>query len=233
MKSFSLFFFCVFLFSINTKAQKRKIYKINPGEKVTDIITRDEKFAYPDFISGKVYLRNETYYPAKLNYNSLFGEMQFIDPKGDTLSLADENTIKLIVINADTFYYSKGYLKQIKDYGAIKLAKMQFFSFVNRQKIGGFGEVTSASIDTYNSISGSSYFKDLVAKELLSIAVNTVFYVGDKFNNFKELNKKNLVEFYSKNEKEVQAYLKRNKIDFSNEQAILKMLTDFNFASTQ
>ena len=231
MRSFSLLFFCVVLLSTITNAQKRKIFRINPGQKVTDVIVEKEKFTYPNFVNGNVYLRNETFYPAKLNYNSLFGEMQFIDPKGDTLSIADENTIKLIVINTDTFFYNNGYLKQLTNYGNLKLANKEFFSFVNRQKIGGFGETSSASIDTYNAVSGTSYFKDLIAKELLTVAKNNEFYIADKFNNFKIVNKKNVVEFYAKNEKEVQSYLKTNKVDYTNVEEIKKMLEFFNSIS--
>jgi hypothetical protein len=218
---------------LQTRAQKRKTFKINPGEKVTDVISWEDKFTYPDFIAGTVYLRNETYFPAPLNYNSLYGEMQFIDSRGDTLSLADESTIKWIVIKTDTFYYNKGYLKLVKDYGEIKLAMKQIFSFVNRQKIGGFGEISSASIDTYNTVSGSSYFKGLITKDMVTIAKNTVYYIGDSFNNFKELNKKNLLELYAKRETTVQAYLRQHKIDFTDESEIRKMLDAIDSNSTQ
>jgi hypothetical protein len=233
MKIFYLFFVSALLVAVNTYAQKRKTFKINPGEKLADVIPKEEKYSYANFTTGNVYLRNETFSRAPLNYNALFGEMQFIDPKGDTLSIADENNIKQIVINNDTFYYSKGYLKQIQDYGEVKLAAMQFFSFVNRQKIGGFGEVTSASIDTYNAVSGTSYFKELVAKELLTVAKSTVYFIGDKFNNFKVLNKRNLLEAYARKEKEVQAYLKENKVDFSDEEQVKKILFHLSSFSTQ
>ncbi len=43
--------------------------------------------------------------------------MQFIDPKGDTLALANESTLNFISIGADTFFYkNKGYIEQVADY---------------------------------------------------------------------------------------------------------------------
>jgi hypothetical protein len=230
MRSYYLLLFVSFCLSLHTNAQKRKTFKIRPGEKLVEIIPQDEKYSYATFIDGYVYFRKNTYSAAKLNYNSLYGEMQFIDDKGDTLSLADESGIKLIVINSDTFYFDKGYLKQLENLGEIKLARKTFFTFTNRQKLGAFGETTSASVDTYNAISGSNYFKELVAKEILTIAKYSVFFIGDRFNNFKELNKKNLLEFYSKNGSELQAYLKDSNPDFANEEDIKKMLRHFNSA---
>jgi translation elongation factor P/translation initiation factor 5A len=227
-----LLMLCTLVFT-SVQAQKKKTFKVSPGEKVADVVPQNEKYTYTDFTSGNVYFRNETYYPVKLNYNALFDEMQFISEKGDTLALADENTIKVIVIDKDSFYYQKGYLKQLKKYGEVLLAVKHSFYVMNRQKIGGMGEVSSSSIETYNSISSSNsgnslsssnYFKQLVAKEILTIAKKTTYFIGDEFGNFREIGKKSLLDFYAKKEKGVQEYLKNNKPDFSSEAGIMKML---------
>ena len=212
----------------NVLAQKTRTFKINPGEKVVDAIPKDEKYSYPEFIMGNVYFKNGQSYPAKLNYNSLFQEMQFIDRKGDTLSLADAATIKQIVINTDTFFYDKGYIKLVTDYGKIKLAGKEFIAFTDRQKLGGYGGEISARIDTYKSIQDGTTFKELVAREILTFVKKTVFYLGNEFNHFKEANKKNLLDFYPSRSKEIKSYLKENKVNFSNEDDMKKMIRFLN-----
>ena len=117
MKLFFLLSAFVFLLNAIVSAQKRKTYIINPGVKATEAIPKDELFLYPGFTPGMVYFKSETHSPGLLNYNFLIAEMQFIDLKGDTLSLADENTIGYITINTDTFYYDNGYLKFIRNCG--------------------------------------------------------------------------------------------------------------------
>jgi hypothetical protein len=221
-------FVCICLCYQNAWAQKTKTFKINPGEKVADAIPKDEKYSYPEFIMGTVYFKNGEHYPGKLNYNSLFQEMQFIDRKGDTLSLADAATIKRIVINTDTFYYDQGYVKLVADYSKIKLAGKDFIAFANKQKLGGFGEESSASIDTYKSVQFGTTVKELVAKEILTFVKRTVFYLGDEFNHFTQANRKNFSDFYPSKSKEIKNYLKENKVNFSNEDDLKKMIIFFN-----
>ncbi len=228
MRSLLLLLFFSSLFTADVAAQKKKFFKIDPGEKVSEKIPREEMYCYPEFVTGKVYLRNNTYSVVKMNYNSLFAEMQFIDPKNDTLSLADEKMIKLIVINADSFFYKDGYLKLILDDGKVKLANKKIITFANRQKLGGFGEPSNGSIDTYNTISTQSFFKDLVAMEIITMVKDSLFYIGNSFDNFKVVNKKNLLEIYSHNQKYVKTYLKNNKVDFSNEEDLKKMIGYLN-----
>jgi len=60
------------------------------------------------------------------------------------------------------------------------------------------------------------------------MAKSNVYYVGDELNNFKVASKKNLIELYPKHEDEVKAYIKDNKVDFSNEKDLKKMLAYFN-----
>src|SRR5688500_2017083 len=192
MKLFFLLSAFVFFLNSIVGAQKRKTYTINPGIKVTEVIPKDEIFLYPDFTPGTVYFKTGTSSPGLLNYNYLMAEIQFIDLKGDTLSLADEGTIGYIANTRDTFYYDNGYLKFIRDCGEFKLAQKQFFVLANIEKIGAMGTKTSSSsINTYTRLPGNYTSNGLIAQEVLTLARNDQYYFGDKFNHFKKLNKKN------------------------------------------
>jgi hypothetical protein len=223
-----LAFICICLCYQNAFAQKTKTFKVNPGEKVVDAIPNKDKYAYPEFIMATVYFKNGEHYPGKLNYNTLFQEMQFIDRKGDTLSLAEPATIKHIIVNTDSFFYDEGYVKLAAGYGKIKLGGREFIAFTDRQKLGGYGGESSARIDTYKSIQDGSTFKELVAREVLTFVKRTVFYLGDEFNHFEQANKKNILNFYPSKSKEIKSYLKENKVDFSNEDDLKKMIIFLN-----
>ena len=208
-------------------AQKRKLFKINPGEKVVDKIPSNEVYSYAEFLPGKVYLVNNTYSIAPMNYNALFGEMQFIDKKGDTLSLSDEKKIRLIVVEKDTFYYNDGYLELILDAENVQLARKTLISFANRQKLGGFGESSQGSIQTYGVLSNQSYLKELVANEVITMAKDSIFYIKDRHGEFKQVNRKTLQEIYPSNEKDLKNYLKENKVNFSSEEDLKKLVLYF------
>ena len=202
-----------------------KKYKVNPGQKISEAIPQNEIYSYPEFTSGRVYLRNNSVSLVKLNYNSLLGEMQFIDPKGDTLSVADEKMISLVVIGTDTFVYDNAYLKVIASEGKVKLANNQFIEMTNKERIGEFGQAGHGSIETYGKVSTSqSPPKDLVANEVLTMAKKSVYYIGDAYNQFKVANKKNVLDMYAKNETEVKAYLKENKVDFNSEKDMKQLI---------
>ena len=94
----------------------------------------------------------------------------------------------------------------------------------NRQKIGGLGELSSASIDTHVTLSTSQGMRDLVQKEQLTFAPYTTFYIGDKFNRFKVLNKKNLMNMYDKKEFEIQDFLNGQSINLLKEVDVRKLI---------
>jgi hypothetical protein len=222
-----LFLIIAFCFCNATSAQTRKIFKILPGEKAGHVIPKTEIFSYPEFKPGSVLFKSGNYADALLNYNALYGDMQFIDHKGDTLGINNENTIKMIVVEKDTFYYDKYYLKLIAVHDKLLLAERQFFSFVNRQKKGGFGELSSASIETYNTTSYAGFSKDIVAHEIITMGKYRTLYIGDKYNHFLPVNKKNLQEIYAKREKEIAVYLKENNVNFFNEEDVQKLINYF------
>jgi hypothetical protein len=213
---------------VAVNAQKVKSYKINPGKKITEAIPREDIYLYPVFTNGTVFKRNDQFSKAPLNYNSLLGEMQFIDHNGDTLSIADHEIIKSIVIRADTFYYYKVCLKLVEDFGNVKLAVRQFIDFANRQKMGGHGELSSASISTYSEMSSQIGSKDISPYEILTLTKYQVFYISDKFNSFKVANKKNLYALFPKKEKILGRYLKERKVDFFNEQDLKYLIRALN-----
>ncbi len=52
-------------------------------------------------------------------------------------------------------------------------------------------------------------------------------YIGDKYNHFLPVNKKNLQEIYAKREKEIAVYLKENNVNFFNEEDVQKLINYF------
>jgi hypothetical protein len=209
--------------SLAVQSQEKKNFKVNPGEKLIYALPRSEVYDYPDFIQGTVNFRNGRFASALMNFNVLYGEIQFIDPRGDTLSMDDEATVRNVIIQKDTFYFDKVFVRQIARYGDFTLAGKDFFYLVNRQKLGGFGETTNASVDVYDQMSTKNYFKDLIVREILTLGKDSLFFIGDRFNRFKPATKKNILTVYGKRDKEVLAYLKDNPVNFNSESDLRKM----------
>ena len=216
--------FLAILVGVQITAQTKKTFTVNAGQKVVEAIPANEIYAYPEFTLGTVRLKDASEAVVKLNYNSVFGEMQFIDPKnGDTLSLSEEKNIKFVAIEKDTFYFDEGWLQFVAGNSVLKIAKKKILEMTNKEKLGAMEVPGFGAIETYTKFTGSQHMKDLVAKERLTFAEHTSYYLGDRFNHFSKANKKGLLKMYSKNEKELDKWLDENKIDFSKEEDLKKL----------
>ena len=217
----------IFLFGVNLSAQTKKTFTVNPGEKIVEAIPITEIYTNAEFLLGTVALKNGTSAFVKLNYNSIFGEMQFINPQtGDTISIAEEKTVKFVAIEKDTFYFDEAWLQVIDSDSTIKLAKKKKLEMVNKEKLGAMEVPGFAAIETYSKFTGSQHMKDIVAKERLTFAEQKTYYFGDRFNHFSRANKKSLLNLYRSNETKIEGWLKDAKIDFSNEEDLKRL---FNF----
>ena len=205
-------------------AQTKKTFRVNPGQKIVAAIPVNELYSHPEFTLGTVTLRNGTSADVKLNYNSVFGEMQFIDPKkGDTISLAEEKHIRHVTIEKDTFYFDEVWLQQASNNNTVKVAARRLLEMTNKEKLGAMEVPGFAAIETYTKFTGSQHMKDLVAKEKLTFTEHITYYFGDRFNNFTKANKKSLLNFYRDQEEKVEGWLKENKIDFSKTDDMKKL----------
>ena len=225
----SFFILLCMIFSQSLFAQELKTFKVNPGEKVYEVIAPKDRYAYPDFISGIVQFKNDRIGGSLMNYNALLPGMEFIDQHGDTLTLDQLETIRYVVMANDTFFVEKEALQQIVTDGKIRLARSRVIMISNHQRIGAMGLPTDASVDAFTALSSSGNpLKTMVAKEILTFKEHITFYFGNKFGQFKQANKKNLVSQFGNHKKEITAYLEENKVNFYSEEDMRKL---FGFLS--
>jgi hypothetical protein len=206
-------------------AQQPITFTIKPGEKIEEVIPDSVSYSYPSFTNGIVFFRDDRRVTAKLNYNSLFEEIMFIAPGGDTMALDNGAAIRYVVINADTFYFAGTFLKGSGSYEDIKLASKELFVIANINAIGAMGQNAPSSVTTVKSLLTRSEAKALVRQEVLKIRKETHFYFGDRFNNFKIANRKSLIDFFPGRSKKIKEYLKENTVSFYKKTDLNKMIT--------
>lgn len=218
-----LFLVVILACSFCIAAQSRKSFSVGPGKKIVEEIPITEIYKYAEFKMGEVSFRNGTAADVKLNYNSVFGEMQYIDPKnGDTLSLAEEKNIRFIAVEKDTFYFDEGWLELIGGTAIVRIAKKKLLEITNRESMGAM-EAPGFAVETYNKYTGSQHMKDLVAKEKLTFTEHISYYFGDRFNHYSRANKKGLLKLYGDSNEKIDKWISENKIDLSNEDDLKKL----------
>jgi hypothetical protein len=203
------------------------VYAIKAGQEVYDVLSFNDIYQYPSFKQGSVLFLDGRTSTAKLNYNYLNGEMDFISPSGDTLSLADGETIKFITIDRDTFYFEQGYVQLVAAYKTKKLAVKQQLALATTKKLGAYDQPTHSGAVTYGSYSDGTAIRKLVVKEDVELVLRSTYYVGDR-QEFYLANKKNILNLYPKKERELSAFLNEHKIKFSKEEDLKKLFTYLN-----
>ena len=226
MRSPLLLFFILIGYA-DLSAQDSTFVTIKTGQSVKDVLTSADIYHYPQFTNGKVFLRDGTKAAGKMNYNRLYGQMLFINPIGDTLALADEKNIKFIVIDKDTFYYDGGYLRLTANGGVVKLTEKQIWVLADIRKIGTHNRPTTTvavtSFSSYTDGRDAAKSKDLIMNEDVVLRKETQYYFGDKYNLFVPASKKGLLQIFPKEQREIDNYLKENKVNFNKKEDVEKL----------
>lgn len=196
-------------------AQDSTLVTVRAGTSIKEALAADI-FLYPQFKSGKVLFKDGTKGMALMNYNSLTDQMLFIDPKGDSLALQDENTIKLIAVDKDTFYFDEGYKRQVANNSVVKLTEKKTWELADIRKIGSHNRPsTTFAVTSYSTVTDKfGLTHDLLLSEDLVLRKKATYYFGDKYNHFVPATKKNLLLLFPKKQHNLAEYFKENKVNF-------------------
>ena len=205
-------------------AQDSTFVTVKAGYRISDVLTVSDIYLHPQFVYGTVLFRSGAKSAAKMNYNSLYDEMLFIDPKGDTLALTDEKTIKVITLAKDTFYYEDGYIRQVTNNNVVKLAEKRIWELADIRKVGSHGRPANTGVTSLRTVTDElGTTRDLVLSEDLILRKRAAFYFGDQYNHFVPAVKKNLLHFFPREENNLADYMKENKVNFSKKEDLEKV----------
>ncbi len=206
-------------------AQRKKFVTVPAGNNIMDVLPKTETFLYRDFSSGKVFLRNGTGTEARLNYSRIVDEMHFIDKKGDTLALDNEDNIKYVAVGKDTFYYDKGYLRIISSGKFVKLAMKDVWVISQTKQRGAYNSTNNAvGMLSFKSVEEGGRLYDLVIDEDIVLKKEEKYYFGDEFNQFVVANKTNLLLLFPKEQQRIGSFLKEHRINFNNKADLEKTI---------
>ena len=218
--------FLIVLYGSTAAAQEDSIISIQPGMDAKAVV-RSAMYRYPHFMAGQVSFINGFSTKAQLNYNRFNGTMDYMDLKGDTLSITNITDIKKVCIGKDTFYFSDGFLEQLYGSNDIKLAARQILKIADKQKIGGLGLSSSTTnIESYESYYDGRKINELQINENLLMRLETIYYIGNQQQAFLRASKKNLIKLFPEHKKAIETYLKEHIVKF-NESSDLKELVIF------
>lgn len=214
-------------------SQKIKFYTIQPGENILDIVPETEMYEYPAFEPGVVYFKNGRRSAAKLNYNFVHEEILFINAANDTLTITNPEEVKYISIGRHQFYYATNrFVKLDTIIGDVKIGIAGFFATVSKKRVGAYGLTTDGGSDSYGSYIVPNNVKlDLTPNVITTVVYSKALFIGNRFNQFIPVNKKNMFYYYPENEEKLKQYLKERKVDFSKYEDVIALVKHMNSGS--
>lgn len=220
---FMLIFLSCSCYSIT--AQVKKTITVKADSTIQETLGMD-MYLYPQYANGITYFKDGTTAGAKMNYNLLTDEIVFISGK-DSLAIANVDNIKVIVIGKDSIYYDKGYVQGFFNNPLIKLAKKEHIKIVGMEKMGAYGQSSTASaIDSYDQVSISvTGMQKITVKQNRILQWDTQFYIAKDEDHFIVLTKKSLSDALPKYKDAIKDYLKNHSVNFNKEPDIIDLVT--------
>lgn len=216
MNVFFLTIIALFIYG-RSFTQSNNSFIVKAGTTINESVPTADLYEYPEFKKGIVFFYSELKSEATINYHHFLGEMQFIASNGDTLTVDNEETIRLIAIERDSFYFNKGFIKLIGSNKAGKFGVKQGLKIDGTMKMAGYNTTSSiSSVKSVNALPNGGRMVKLLVKEDVVLSKEKQYYFGDHFNHFEPANKKNVFEVFSKYEGAIKKYLKENKVSYTN-----------------
>lgn len=215
----------ILLFHVGLTQQSNTII-INPTKQNEEELIK-RIYQYSGFTKGQAYYRDGNIAYSMLNYNYLTTQIEFIDPKGDTLELIDGNNFVKIVIEADTFcYYNKSFIQQVSHYPTYNLFLKRLLQNNGSEKKGAYDIYSSTtSIGSVNTIVDNRMSTvNLATDENIRYIFKENYYLAGRFGQYYPATKKGALELFGKNEKKLKEFLEKNEINFSKKEDLEKLL---------
>ncbi len=213
-----------------------KAVRVNPLHENMHLLD-NQAMKYKEFQKGKVIFKDSAQTEARLNFHRIYNEVLFLNDEGDTLALSNPETLAMIIMGTDTFFYfQKGYGQQITHYPDYNLVMKQTLKFIGKEKKGAYGSYsTTASVNSVSDLhvdemagitntvepGKTNLFK---ADENSIYTPNSEFFITDKFNNMFPANKKNVLNLFNKNGRAIKKYISNKKVNFKKQDDLVEIM---------
>ena len=223
-------------FCFAQKTIKVKDVDLNDPQSIQTDVPRGAVYTFDEFTDGRVFFKNGASSSAKLNYNTLIEEMQFITDKDEVLTVANPDQVLYIKIGDKYFYHLRGneFTELLVNANVLLCVKRK--TEVSRQKKdGAYGQSSAtAAVDDVKRFSdnfmvlGGTIMKNYEFEDVRSnvtLRALDEFYVkkGDKMS--KITNKSTIIKAFPEYKNEINEYFEQTNVNLKNEQDLIKLVT--------
>ena len=222
MKRVSTLLSIMILFVAVATGQEQVSAKVTTGEDLNAVFAQS-RYLFQEFQDARVILSNGAY-QAKMNYNALSGEMEFISDNGETLTLGNIRDVRAIIFGNRTFVYApKGYMEVLSGgLSNCELLAQRRFQIIDRKKEGAYGTYSgTTSIDSYSSVGTDSGYMNLASTQEVTYKRTNDFYL-EYSGKYLIANKSGFKKVFRKYKPDLENYLTNHPVNFSKEEDVIR-----------
>ncbi|WP_159472556.1 hypothetical protein [Dyadobacter sp. 3J3] len=187
-------------------------------------------YQYEEFKDGKVYFKNGKHTNVKLNYNYLHGEVQYIATNHDTLLITNKAFVDHIIIGENVFYsqLKNGEMEVVGNFNNVLLAKKKYLALkgnsanMSERKLTATSEGTIPSSLLINNQNGEFQWQNNASNP--EYKYKTTYFLIDQNRNFHVARRSGFSKIYAKQQHSLSEFLRKNDIDFKNEDQLKQLL---------
>jgi hypothetical protein len=220
----ALLFAALFLQGLTARAQINDKTIIHAGDSLSNYYT----YLFPSFGDAVVKMRDGRSVIYKMNFNLLLSDMQFINPKGDTMVITNPADIDSILLDSCSFIYDykKGYFQMLAVSDAVSLTVHRHTTFEPVPNGAMGAKSPTGGVEMLNSIANRQGTIPLVLDEDIYVLENTIFFLYYRGGGVENAGKAAFMRIYNGEKRSFDQFVKTNKIDF-NKQGDLEKLFHF------
>ncbi|MDR3367222.1 MAG: hypothetical protein LBO71_09705 [Prevotellaceae bacterium] len=197
-------------------AQKREAVQLSDRyNDVTQIMSGETQFLLPQFTAGMVMFKSGERASAKLNYNMLLEQMQFIGDDSSVMAIANLDEVQHVSIGKRFFIKHKSAFIEVLVDGEVQLGVSRKLRIVDHRKDAGYGGATSLmKVESVSTMDGAPA-DHLTGTEKLIYEESRTYYLIKSFKP-KVANKKAFIKAFPACKDEIV----RQNIDYSKEEQL-------------
>ena len=214
------------LFSVVVSAQNRQIVEAAAGEDLSQKVSTQFQFLFPEFTIGDVFYKGHKG-SGMLNYNMLHGEMQFMENK-QVMALDNIKDVVAIHINNRKFYpfNEKEFTEELLSAGQYQLRVRRRGNVAKYSKKGAYGiDSSTSAITSYSSFQIDSRHYDMTVNEKVLVSLNYFYYlVGANGKHTLIKNVKSFTKQFPAHRTQIEDFVKERHIRFDSEENLKALL---------
>jgi hypothetical protein len=223
---------------INVTAQKRignaqpYLYKepvtIDMELTLDEYLPGEMLWAFGEYTDAKVIMKNGTEARARINFNFYTNEVFFISPESEPMALANTGDVRRILFeDAIWLPYNEIFGKQIYRQGSYAIVRLLQTRILTYRKSSKVGELTRtvSPMSTYTLPSLQATNQQRMTLALGEyVFVTTASYIIISEASAARADRGGFRKSFPTVKKEINSYLKSNKVDFWSEEEVISML---------